>query len=73
MDELISRVYHLQESKLLGTLLPSSPDLLPIIRQLREKYGLPEAEPDDDTIEELFLCGDPVSLEDFRQEIRSLV
>ncbi len=63
----------MQESKLLGTLLPSSPDLLPIIRQMREKYGLPEIGPDDEPIGEIFIDGEPVALEVFHQEIRSLV
>ncbi len=46
----------MQESKLLGTLLPSSPDFLPIVRQMREKYGLPEIDRDDDPITELSPC-----------------
>jgi hypothetical protein len=63
----------MQEPKLLGTILPSSPDFLPIVRQLREKYGLPEIGPDDEPITEIFLDGEPVALEAFQQEIRSLV
>lgn len=63
----------MQETKLLGTPLPSSPDLIPIVRQLREKYGLPELGPDDEPITEIFLDGEPVPLENFHQEIRSLV
>jgi hypothetical protein len=49
----------MQESRLLGKLLPTSLDFLPIARVLREKYGLPELAPDDDPIEELFLNGEP--------------
>jgi hypothetical protein len=63
----------MQASRLLGTLLPSSPDLLPIINELRSKYGLREVFPDDDPIEEIFLDDEPVPLEDFHQETRSLV
>jgi hypothetical protein len=62
-----------QESNLLGTILPSSPDFVPIINELRGKYGLREVLPNDDPIEEVFLDGEVVSLEDFRQEIRALV
>jgi hypothetical protein len=62
-----------QETKLLGTLLPSSPAFLPIIQRLRERYGLPEVGPHDDPIEELFLDGESEALEDFRGEIRGLV
>jgi len=63
----------MQESKLLGTLLPSSPDFLPIIQQIREKFQLPEISPGDDPIEEILLDDEPVSLEDFRQEIKAFV
>jgi hypothetical protein len=62
----------MQESRLLGTLLPSSPDFLPIVRQLRKKYGLPELAPGDDPINETFLDGRPVALEDLWQEIKTL-
>jgi len=41
----------MKESKLLGTLLPSHPDLIPIIQAIREKYNLPEISPDDDPIQ----------------------
>jgi hypothetical protein len=63
----------MQESKLFGTLLPSSPDFLPIVQAMRAKCKLPEISPDDDPIEEIFLYGERVRLEDFRQEIKSLV
>jgi len=63
----------MEESKLLGTLLPSSPDFLPIVRAIREKYQLPEISPGDDPITEIFLNGEPVTLEGFRQEIKALV
>jgi hypothetical protein len=38
----------MQESKLFGTPLPSSPDFLAVVRAVREKYGLPELSPDDE-------------------------
>ena len=53
-------------------LLPSSPGLLPIAQRLRDKYGIPESGPDAEPIEELFLDGEPVTLEDFRHQIRGL-
>jgi len=49
----------MQESKLPGTLLPSSPDFLPIVRELRENSGLTEVSLDDDPIEERFLKVSP--------------
>jgi hypothetical protein len=63
----------MQESRLLGTLLPSSPDFLPIVRRMREKFGLPEVGPDDEPIEEVFLDDEPVGLGRFRDDIRELV
>jgi len=36
----------MQESKFIGTLMPSHPDFEPIIQAIREKYQLPEVVPD---------------------------
>lgn len=63
----------MKESKFLGALLPSSPDFLPIIEAIREKYNLPEISPDDDPIKEIFLRDEIVPLEEFRREIENLV
>ena len=52
-------VYHLQESRLSARLFPTSPDILPIVRQFRDKYGLPELAPDDESIGKFFLPGPP--------------
>jgi hypothetical protein len=62
-----------KESKFIGALMPSHPDLHPIIQTLREKYLLPEVDPDGEPIEEVYLGDDIIPLQDFRQEIRSLV
>ena len=40
----------MKETKLLGTLMPSRPDLFPIVEQMRAKHNLPEIRPDDDPI-----------------------
>lgn len=63
----------MQETKVLGALLPSHPDLQPIIQELRDKYQLPEISPGDDPIEEIFLDDKQIPLADFRQEIIDLV
>jgi hypothetical protein len=45
----------MKESQFLGTLLPSHPDLQPIIRQLRQKYNLDEVFPDTgESIKEIY-------------------
>jgi hypothetical protein len=61
----------MKESKFLGTLLPSHPDLIPIVQAMREKYNLPEISPDDKPINEIFLGDETVSLEEFRQDIEN--
>jgi hypothetical protein len=45
----------MKETLFLGTLLPSSPDFLPIIQELRDKYNLPEISPNDDGITKIYL------------------
>jgi hypothetical protein len=42
-------------SKFFGALLPSSPDFLPIIEAVREKYNLFEISQDDVPITEIYL------------------
>jgi hypothetical protein len=41
---------NMKESELLGTLMPSHPDLQPIIQEIRKKYQLPEVDPDGEPI-----------------------
>jgi len=43
----------MKESKLLGTLLPSSPDFAPIIVAVRGECKLPEISSDDDPVAEI--------------------
>jgi hypothetical protein len=50
---------------------PSHPDLIPIIRAIREKYNLPEISPNDDPIKEIYLGDEIILLEEFRQEIKN--
>ena len=60
-------------SKFLGALLPTHPDFLPIIQELREKYQLAEISPDDDPIEEVCLGNEIIPLKEFRRDIENLV
>ncbi len=63
----------MKEAKLLGTLMPTHPDLFPIVEQMRAKYQLPEISPDDDPITEIYLGDRIVPLKEFREEIQMLV
>jgi hypothetical protein len=40
----------MKETKLLGKLLPSHPDILPILVEIREKYHIPEISPIDNSL-----------------------
>jgi hypothetical protein len=60
-----------KEAQILGDLLPSHPDILPIIEAIREKYNLPEITDPEDSIQEVFLNDEPVTFEEFRREIKS--
>jgi hypothetical protein len=42
-------------NKFLGSLIPTHPDLYPIVQQMRDKHNLPEISPDDDPITERIL------------------
>jgi hypothetical protein len=63
----------MKESKLFSSLLPSNPDLLPIIQAVREKYNLAEISPDDDPITEIYMGDQIIPLEELRMDIESRV
>jgi hypothetical protein len=64
----------MKEAKFLGTLMPMHPDLQPIIQEIRIKYNdLPEINPEDEPIKEIFLGDKQVSLEDFLTDIQCLI
>ncbi len=54
----------MKESKFLGALLPSSPDFLPITEAIRGKYTLPEVNPEEDPIEEIYVGNEVITLEE---------
>lgn len=63
----------MKEAQFLGGLLPSHPDLLPIIEAVREKYNLHKVVADTDPITEIYLGDEFISLEEFRQDIDNRV
>jgi hypothetical protein len=63
----------MKESQLLGTLLPAHPDYAPIIEALRDKYKLPEINPDDEPIKEIYLGDKIIPLDELRMEIENSV
>lgn len=63
----------MKEAKFLGALMPSHPDLQPIIQEIRNKYSLPEVDPEGEPIKEIFLGDKQVTFEEFLKDIESLV
>ena len=63
----------MNESEFLSTLLPSSPDFQPIVQAMRDKYSLPEVNPEGEPISEIYHLDKFVTLQEFRQEIEDLV
>lgn len=59
----------MSQSKLFTSLLPSHPDLLPILQEIREKYAIPEIGPEDEGIHELLLSDSDLNLEEIQKEI----
>jgi hypothetical protein len=63
----------MKEAKFIGSLMPSHPDFQPIIQEIREKYQLPEVDPDGEPISEIYLGDEIIPLEDFRKELKDLL
>jgi hypothetical protein len=61
------------DSSLFSTLLPSHPDLLPILKNIREKYNIPEIGPDDDGMKEILLSDKDIDWQAVHQEIEVLI
>jgi hypothetical protein len=63
----------MKESELLGKLLPGHPDISPIIENIREKYGIPPIDPENQDITELLLTNYEIDWEAVRQDIEEQV
>ena len=59
----------MKEAQLLGKLLPTHPDILPIMREIRDKYQIPEISPHDDSLKELLRYGLEIDWETVHAEI----
>jgi len=59
----------MQETELISSLLPSHPDILPILQNIRDKYKIPEISPEDDGITEILLADGQIDWDAVRQEI----
>jgi hypothetical protein len=53
----------MNETQLLGKLLPSHPDILPILEEIRKKYQIPEISPMDDSLKILLEYGSEIDRE----------
>ena len=63
----------MKETLLIGTLLPSHPDFIPILHAIREKYKIPEIDPDENGIKEILLSDKDIDWHSVRQEIEAQV
>ena len=59
----------MKEFELFGHLLPSHPDIFPILQKVREKYQIPEIRPEDDGFIETLLTEYEIDWHEVRQEI----
>lgn len=62
-----------KESNFIGTLLPSEEQFLPILKEIRVKYNIPEVVPDDDGITEILLADENIDWEEVHQEIKEKI
>jgi hypothetical protein len=63
----------MKESALFSSLLPSYPDLHPILQNIRDKYGIPEIDPDDIGMKEIHLSGNEIDWQSVHQEIETQI
>jgi hypothetical protein len=63
----------MKEQKLLGALLPSSPDFAPIIESVKEKYNLHEVDPDSEAIKEIYLGDESYHLQNSAKTLKTLL
>jgi len=45
----------MKETELLGKLMPGHPDVFPIIKNIREKYAIPEVRPEETKLSSMTL------------------
>lgn len=59
----------MKEVQLFGKLLPTHPDILPILDEIREKYKIKDIKPDDDSLKELLKFGLDIDWDAIHAEI----
>src|SRR5262245_37867308 len=59
----------MNEAKFFGALLPFLPEFQPILKNIREKYGIPEISPDQDGITEITLADHEINWDNVRKDI----
>lgn len=63
----------MKEAEFLGTLIPSHPDLLPIIQAVREKYDIPTFTTDDEALIELIFSDKEIDWSEVRKDIEERI
>jgi hypothetical protein len=63
----------MKESALFSSLLPSHPDLHPILQNIRNKYGIPEIDHDYIGMNEILLSDNEIDWQSVHQEIETQI
>lgn len=63
----------MKQSELLGTLLPGHPDFFPIIKNIREKYQIPEILPEDEDFANILLTNNEIDWQSVRADIEQQI
>lgn len=63
----------MQENKLFGALLPTHPDILPIIEAVKKKYDIPEINPNDEDFIEFLISNEEYDWQAIREEIEQRI
>jgi hypothetical protein len=63
----------MKEAKLIGSLLLSHEQFLPILNKIRDKYDIPEISPEDDGITEILLVDEDIDWDEVHQEIKEKI
>jgi hypothetical protein len=50
----------MKEARIIGKLLPTHPDIFPILVDIREKFDIPDISPEGDVITEIFLADEQI-------------
>lgn len=63
----------MKEAELIGSLLPSHPDIIPIIKEIRKKYNIPEIYTEDNELLEILFLDEVINWKQIREDIEAQI